>query len=173
MAALVANIFIRIGVELVGAVITQMIQESRSSKRTNTAVSSTQKQRNFSTRASPAVVKQPRAVLLVSSNITFGNDCERLINIAFQTSQTFPKMMGTVADVTAHLQKELVKLYPGQSFHIIIGENQKLGFSVDDAEHFAEVEQERYRVLIFSTKQNSGIKLDAHDANSQMLLKWQ
>ena len=57
-------------------------------------------------------------------------------------------------------------------FHIIIGENHQFGFSVDDGQYFAEIEQDRYRILIFSTKQNSATKSDTHDADSQMKLKW-
>ncbi len=116
--------------------------------------------------------KHPRAVLIVSSSINFGNDCERLVNIAFQTSQTFPTMMSTCADISQYLRKELVKQNPDEYFHIIISENHEFGFSVGDSQYYAEIEQERYRVLIFATKQNSSIKSDAHDANSQMKLKW-
>ncbi|CAF2410401.1 unnamed protein product [Rotaria sp. Silwood2] len=114
----------------------------------------------------------PRAVLIASSSIRFGNDCERLVNIAFQTSQTFPTIMGTCADVNQYLGKELRKQYPDECFHIIIGENHEFGFSVDDGQYFAEIEQNRYRVLIFATKRHSHIKLNTDDANSQMTLKW-
>ncbi|CAF0991257.1 unnamed protein product [Rotaria magnacalcarata] len=115
----------------------------------------------------------PRAVLTASSSINFGNDCERLVNIAFQTSQTFPTMMSTCADIDQYLCRELKKHYPDEYFHIIIGENHIFGFSVDDGKHFAEIEQDRYRVLIFSSKQDPNTKLDIHDANSRMVLKWQ
>jgi len=120
----------------------------------------------------PSISQHPRAVLIASSSITFGNDCERLVNIAFHTSQTFPTMMGTCADISQYLRKELAKQYPGEYFHIIISENHASGFSVDDGQYFAEIEQDRYRVLIFATKQNSNTKLYTHDANSQMILKW-
>ncbi len=116
--------------------------------------------------------KYPRAVLVASSFITFGNDCERLVNIAFQTSQTFPTMMSTCADISQYLRKELAKQYPDEYFHIIVSENHEFGFSVDDSQYYAEIQQDRYRVLIFATKQNPNIKSDTHDANSQMKLKW-
>jgi hypothetical protein len=116
--------------------------------------------------------KYPRAVLMSSSSITFGNDCERLVNIAFQTSQAFPSMMGTCADISQYLRKELAKQYPNEYFHIIIGDKHDFGFSLGDGEFFAEIEQDLYRVLIFSTKQNANIKSDNHDANSQMILQW-
>jgi hypothetical protein len=114
----------------------------------------------------------PRAVLIASSTISFGNDCERLVNIAFGTSQSFPTMMGTCADVSQYLRKELAKQYPDDYFHIIIGENHAFGVSVDDGQYFAEIEQDRYRVLIFSTKQNASTKSNTHDANSHMLFVW-
>jgi len=80
--------------------------------------------------------------------------------------------MGTYSDVSEYLRKELAKQYPNEYFHIIIGQNQKFGFSVDDGQYFAEIEQDQYRVLIFTTKQNSQTKCDTHDANSQMLFVW-
>jgi len=118
------------------------------------------------------ISQYPRAVLIASSSINFGNDCERLINIAFQTSQTFPTMMSTCSDVSQYVRKELAKHYSDEYFHIIIGENHGFGFSVNDSEYYAEIEQDRYRVLIFATKQNPDSKSDTHDANSQMILKW-
>jgi len=116
--------------------------------------------------------KYPRAVLISSSPITFGNDCERLVNIAFQTNQTFPSMMGTCADISQYLRKELSKQYPDEHFHIIMGDNHAFGFSVDDGQYYAEIEQDVYRVLIFAAKQNPNIKSDIHDANSQMIIQW-
>ena len=116
--------------------------------------------------------KYPRAVLTASSTITFGNDCERLVNIAFQTSQSFPSMMGTCADISEYIRKELAKHYPTEHFHIIIGKNGEFGFSVADSEYYAEIEQADYRVLIFASKQNPTIKSDTHDANSRMALPW-
>jgi hypothetical protein len=116
--------------------------------------------------------KYPRAILIVSSSIHFGNDCERLVNIAFQTSQTFRTMMSTCSDISQYLRKELAKQYPNEYFHIIISENHQFGFSVDDSQYYAEIEQDRYRVLIFAPKQNPNIKSDTHDVNSQMRLQW-
>ena len=127
---------------------------------------------NRSQNQQPSASQYPRAVLTVSSSITFGNACERLVNIAFQTSQSFPTMMGTCADIIQYLRKELSKQYPNEQFHIVISENRQFGFSVDDSQHYAEIEQERYRVLIFSSKQDPQIKPDNHDANSQMSLEW-
>jgi hypothetical protein len=119
-----------------------------------------------------SISQYPRAVLTSSSTITFGNDCERLVNIVFQTSQTFPTMMSNCADISQYLRKELAKQYPDEYFHIIIGENHEFGFSVDDGQYFADIQQDRYRVLIFSTMRNPCTKSDTHDANSQMILRW-
>ena len=116
--------------------------------------------------------KTPRAVLITASEMKFGNDCERLVNIAFRTSQSFPSMMGTYADVIDYMHKELAKYYVDDHFHIIIGENQKFGFSVDDSQHYAEIQQEQYQVLIFSTKQNPKTKPDTHNADSQLKFNW-
>jgi hypothetical protein len=81
-------------------------------------------------------------------------------------------MMSNCADFSQYLRKELAKQYPDEYFHIIIGENHEFGFSVDDGQYFAEIQQDRYRVLIFSTKRNPCTKSDTHDANSQMILRW-
>ena len=118
------------------------------------------------------ITPHSRAVLTSSSNMKFGNDCERLVNIAFQTSQTFPSLMGTYADITQYLQKELAKHYPDEHFHIVIGNNGDFDFSIGDGEYFAQIEQDRYRVVIFATKRDVSTKSDTHDANSQMKLLW-
>nr|ACI90377.1 hypothetical protein [Philodina roseola] len=123
---------------------------------------------------SAPVVKHNRAVLISSSAISFGNECERLVNIAFETSQTFVGMMSTFGEVSAYIRKELEKHYPDTHFHIVIGENKVFGFCVDDGEYFAEIEQERYRVLIFSSKRHPQTKCDDdhHDANSHFSFVW-
>jgi hypothetical protein len=168
MAEIVFEVVGRVAIELIGAAISGAIQSSAEQRRTKKPISSSQNTNRSSTLSG----QHPRAVLIVSSNITFGNDCERLVNIAFQTSQMFPTMMSTYADVSLYLRQELAKQYSDQYFHIIIGRNEKFGFSVDDGQYYAEIEQDRYRVLIFTTKQNSQTKFDIHDANSQMLLVW-
>jgi len=159
VAELVVNI---VSLTLQGILLVLQVKEGLSDRRQN----------KRSLRNIPPISQYPRAVLIASSSITFGNDCERLVNIAFQTSQTFPTMMSTCADIIQYLRKELAKQHPGEYFHIIISENDAFGFSVDDGQYYAEIEQERYRILIFATKQNSSAKSDNHDANSQMILKW-
>jgi hypothetical protein len=169
MDRVVGEIFGRAIVELVGLGIRAAVHSAvNGNSSRNSATSPKQPIRALH----PTPVQHARAVLTASSTITFGNDCERLVNIAFHTSQTFPTMMGTYADVSQYLRKELAKHHPNEYFHIIIGENHQFGFSVDDGQYFAEIEQDRYRILIFSTKQNSASKSDTHDANSQMLFVW-
>ena len=180
MAEIVLEIFGRVVVELVAAGISGAIRSSTAERRqgkpknqlrsTQGSIPSSLKKKPLTSQTSPAQFS--RAVLIVSSNISFGNDCERLVNIAFQTSQTFSKIMDTYADVIQYIRKELAKHYPDEYFHIIIGENEKFAFAVDDTQHYAEIKHERYNVLIFSTKVNSQTKSDSHDANSQMLLVW-
>ncbi|CAF1381254.1 unnamed protein product [Adineta steineri] len=165
MAEIVVEIFARVVLEAVAVVITGAIREGIKEHRSKKSIVSSQKQNRSPT-------KHNRAVLIVTSNITFGNDCERLVNIAFKTSQTFPNIMGKYADVHRYLCEELAKHYPNEKFHIIIGQNEKFGFSIDDGQYSAEIKQDRYNVLIFTTKQNSNTKFDTHDANSQMLFKW-
>jgi hypothetical protein len=120
----------------------------------------------------PSTAQHERAVLAEVSSTTFGNECLRLVNIVFQTSQTFPSMMGTCGDISQFLRKELFKQYPGEYFHIIIGQNKAFGFAIDDSDYFAEMEQAQYRVLIFTTKLDKKVKQETHDANSQMPLEW-
>ncbi len=172
MAEIVVEVVGRVVIELVGAIITGAINSHAQQSRSKKSTSSSQKQNRSLPVSSLSLAQHRRAVLIASSNITFGNDCERLVNIAFETSQSFPTMMGTYADVSQYLRQELAKQYPNEYFHIIIGQNKKFGFSVDDGQYFAEIEQDRYRVLIFSTKQNSHTKFDIHDANSQKLFVW-
>lgn len=124
------------------------------------------------TLAQSNVIQHERAMLVEASSSAFGDECLRLINIAFQTSQTFPSVMGTCGSISQHLRKELFKRFPSEYFHVVIGENDAFGFAIDDGDYFAEVEQEQYRVLIFTTRREGRVSLDRHDANSQMMLEW-
>ncbi|CAF1628123.1 unnamed protein product [Adineta ricciae] len=167
MAEIVGEIVVRACVEVIGAIITQAVGQLISEKRAKKkAISSATKpnQRLSANRS--------RAVLISSSNITFGNDCERLVNIAFQTSQNFPTIIRTYGDCYQYLRTELAKQYPNESFCVIIGKKQHLGIAVEDGQYFAEIQHAQYCILIFTTKQNSQSKFDIHDANSQMLFKW-
>lgn len=120
---------------------------------------------------SPAI-EHERAILVEASSSSFGSECLRLINIVFQTSQTFPSIMGTCGNISQYLRKELFKKYPEEYFHVILGQNNAFGFAIDDCDYFAEVEQEQYRVLIFTTRRERKVNLEIHDVNSQMLLEW-
>ncbi|CAF1000695.1 unnamed protein product [Adineta ricciae] len=117
-------------------------------------------------------IEHERAILVEASSSSFGSECLRLINIVFQTSQTFPSIMGTCGNISQYLRKELFKKYPDEYFHVILGQNNAFGFAIDDGDYFAEVEQEQYRVLIFTTRREQKVNLKIHDANSQMLLEW-
>ena len=154
------------GVHLAGAI------HDHSNKNRSRGQTSNAGRLNSSLDQLPPITSHSKAVLITSSTISFGNSCERLVNIAFHTSQTFPSIIATYADLSSYLRKELVKQYPDQYFHIVVGESRGFGFSVDDGEYFAEIEQERYRVVIFSTKQSDQTKSDSHDANSRMMLQW-
>ena len=118
------------------------------------------------------ILQDEPALLLDSSTAVFGNECLRLVNIAFQTSKMFPSIMATCDDISRYLQKELQQRHPKRCFHIIITENSNFGFALDDCIRFATVKQDQYQVLIFSTKSHKSIKMDTHDANNQMKLQW-
>jgi uncharacterized protein YozE (UPF0346 family) len=118
------------------------------------------------------ILRHERATLIDSCTIMFGNECTRLVNIAFHTSKMFPSMMNTYATISQYLQKELQRRHPKKHFHIIIAENDAFSFAISDYDHFADIKQEQYRVLIFSTKSHNKIKIDTHDVNNQMKLQW-
>ncbi len=172
MDRVIGEVLGRVLVELIGAGIGAAIRSYRSENGSKNSNSSARLQTRTLGPLPPPPSQHERAVLIASSTINFGNDCERLVNIAFRTSQSFPTMMGTYADVIEYLRKELAKHYPDEYFHIIIGKNHAFGFSLDDSQYYAEIEQDRYRVLIFATKQNLHSKSDTHDANSQMSFVW-
>ena len=165
MDRLIGEIFGRALVALIGAGINAAIQSNKSS-------SSVQQHSRTLDQSLLPRRQLSLAVVIASSTFTFGNDCKRLVSIAFQTSQTFPTMMVTYADASQYIRNELAKQYSNEYFHIIIGENHKFDFSIDNSQYYAKIEQDRYRVLIFSTKQNSNTKFDTHNANSQILFVW-
>lgn len=164
MAEVVAYLFGQVVIELGAMVIKGAIDSSSRSKRSPRKTSTPS--------LSTFEIQESRAVLLVSSNIQFGNACERLVNIAFQTSQSFPTLMSTYADIIQYIRTELGKQYPNVDFQIIIGPNKQFGFSVDENHYFAEIAHEKYRLLIFTTEQKPQSKLDTHDTNSRMSLNW-
>lgn len=113
-----------------------------------------------------------RAILIEASSSIFGNECLRLVNIVFQTSQTFPLIMGTYGNINQYLRRELYRKYPNEYFQMIIGENKTFGFAIDDENYFVEIEQEQYRMIIFTTRLDRKNNLTTHDSNSQMILEW-
>jgi len=119
-----------------------------------------------------SILRHERATLIDSSTIAFGNESMRLVNIVFHTSKMFPSIMGTSDRIGDYLQKELQRKHPKKHFHIIIGEDNGFSFAISHYSHFADIKQEQYRVLIFSTERNERIKMNTYDANSQMKLQW-
>ncbi|CAF1000717.1 unnamed protein product [Adineta ricciae] len=167
MAEIIGEVVGRVCLEAIGAVITQAVGQLISEKRRKKKAISSAIKLNQQLPAD-----RSRAVLISSSNMNFGNDCERLVNIAFQTSQSFPTIIRTYSDCQQYLRTELAKQYPNETFCVIIGKNQHLGIAVEDGQYFAEIQHARYSILIFTTKQNSQSKFDTHDANSQVPFKW-
>ncbi|CAF1409598.1 unnamed protein product [Adineta steineri] len=117
-------------------------------------------------------IQHERAIVVDTSSSLFGSECQRLVNIVFQTSQAFPSIMSTYGNISQYIRKELFRKYPEEYFHIIIGENNAFGFAIDDGDYFAEIEQKQYRVLIFTTKTNPKVMYRIDDINSQMKLEW-
>ncbi|CAF0794292.1 unnamed protein product [Didymodactylos carnosus] len=115
----------------------------------------------------------PRAALAASSDNEFGREVERLVNISFSTSFSFPSMMKTYLDVINFIKTELTKRYPTEEFVIIIGKHP-FNFDIDYALYMAVVKQKQYKVLVYSIKRNlsSTSKVDTHDADSGTLLVW-
>lgn len=167
MAEIIAEVVVRACLEVIGTVITQAVCQLISEKRAKRKSISSAPKHNQQLPSNHS-----RAVLISSSNITFGNDCERLVNIAFKTSQSFPSIIRTYSDCHHYPRTELAKQYPNESFCIIIGTNEHFGFAVEDGQYFAEIQHPQYHILIFTTKQNSQLKFDTHDANSQKAFKW-
>ncbi|CAF1584428.1 unnamed protein product [Didymodactylos carnosus] len=101
-------------------------------------------------------------------------EIERLVNIAFSTSQSFPSLMNNYMDVIRYLKQELLKHYTTEEFIIIIGGTNSFNFDIDYGEYMAVVQQNNYKVLVYSTKRNlsSITKTDTHDADSETLIHW-
>lgn len=156
MAELFVEVFIRIGGYIIGSAIGDSLINSRKKKQTSV----------------DSFESSQRAVLLYSSKTDFGSLCEELVNKAFEKSRTSEKKMKTCAEVTQYIQRKLEQNYRNEKFDVIIGENGQFAFAVTDAQLFAEIEQERYRVVIFNTKRGDRVKSNTHDANSQMPLLW-
>ena len=169
MDRIVGELFGRAIVELACLAIRAALQSATTSK---TGHSTTPKPKSHYKSTPIPKPHHERAILIASSNISFGNACERLVNIAFSTSQNFPNMLSTYGDIVLYVQKELAKEYPNETFHVIISQNNHFGFSVTDDQYFAQIAQERYQLLIFSTKSDPKTKSDNHDANSQTCLLW-
>jgi len=98
MDHLVGELFGRAIAGFIGLVIDAAVNAPRNENSSSNSTSSIHSQSR--TLDVPPSVRHERAVLIASSTINFGNDCERLVNIAFRTSQSFPSMMSTYADLS-------------------------------------------------------------------------
>nr|ACI90392.1 hypothetical protein [Philodina roseola] len=119
------------------------------------------------------VMRQEKATLIDSSTFIFGNMCLRLVHITLQTSQIFPSLMGSYLSVSQYLRQQLRKEYPYKDFYIIIADNDSIGFALGDGEQFAIVQQEKYRIMIFSTKKRGKNNLKMKALNGRRKLNWQ
>jgi hypothetical protein len=99
MAEVVVEIVGRVLLEFVGVIATESISSYAQQRRTKKSTSYSQKYADSKPVLTTPLVHHNRAVLIASSNITFGNACERLVNIAFETSQIFPTIMGSYGNV--------------------------------------------------------------------------
>jgi len=118
------------------------------------------------------ILRYERATLIDSSTIAFGNECIRLVNIVFHTSQMFPSMIGTCDIIIQYLREGLIKRHPSEHFQIIIGIDNDFSFAITDDGYFAEIKQEQYRVLIFSMNPHGQVKVHTSGVNNQMKLEW-
>jgi hypothetical protein len=119
-----------------------------------------------------STAQQSCAILVEASSTTYDNECLRLVNIVFQESQTFQSIIGTCGNMNQYLQKELLKKYSDEYFRSIIDQNNAaFGSAIDDGDYFAEIEHERYRVLIFTTGSNGKVNLEIHDAKNDRKIK--
>ncbi|CAF1433831.1 unnamed protein product [Didymodactylos carnosus] len=90
----------------------------------------------------------------ISNHHEFGMEIEQLVNITFSTSQSFPSLMNNYMDVIRYLKQELLKHYTTEEFIIIIGGTNSFNFDTDYGEYMAVVQQNNYKVLVYSTKRN-------------------
>ena len=118
------------------------------------------------------VLRHEHAKLIESSTVQFGNVCLRLVNIISHTSQIFPSMVGTYLSMSCYLRQELRKKYSNSDFHIIIADNDSVHFAIGDGEQFAVIQQEEYRILIFSMKRQKKIDTKTKALNGRRKLLW-
>jgi hypothetical protein len=106
-----------------------------------------------------------QVTLITTNNKNFSNACLRLINIAFQTNQIFPSIMSTYLDMCKYLSQELVGQYPRCNIHVVIVDGDRWDFSIGDASEFVVIEQDKYRVLIFSTYKSRTVRFNTFGVN--------
>ena len=94
------------------------------------------------------VLKSPRARLIDSRGEGFGSHIERLVNIAYETHQTFSNLIRTLNDLIDYLHQELNRTYPKHQFTILVGKH--FDFDRIESNLMAHVEHAGWKVLIFS-----------------------
>ncbi|UJR22302.1 hypothetical protein I4U23_025360 [Adineta vaga] len=121
---------------------------------------------------SQIVLKPPRAYVIHSQGNGFGSYIERLVNVAHETHQSFPHLIGTLQDLINYLQEELERTYSQYQFSIIAGNS----FDHDQiySQHFALIEHSGIKILIFSSvgcsyKSTTTTIDDQDDCNKSLL----
>lgn len=119
------------------------------------------------------VLRDEKAQLIESSTFIFGQMCLRLVNITLHTSQMFPSLMGTNVLISQYLRQQLRKEYPYKDFYIIIADNDTVGFALGDGEQYAVIQQEQYKIMIFSMKKTTKNKSTTKVLNGRRKLHWE
>lgn len=95
------------------------------------------------------VLKPPRARLIRSHGEGFGSHMERVINVAYETHQSFSNLMETLNDVISYLHEELDRVYPSQQFSIVVGKEFDFDLDAIDSTTFAWIEHGGLKFFIF------------------------
>ena len=118
------------------------------------------------------ILHREQAALIESNAPLFGNACRRVVSIALQTSQVFPSMMDSYLSLCRYVRKQLTDQYLQRDFHILIADSTAIDFAIDEDTYFAVIQQEQYRVLIFSTERYKPMTRRTHTTNHSMKLQW-
>jgi len=118
------------------------------------------------------VLKPPRAHIIQSKGDGFGAYVERLINVAYETHQSFPNLITTLNDLINYIREQLERSYCQYQFSIIIGKD--FDYDQMSSHHSALIEHSGIKVLIFSSigcsyKLTTTIIDDIHDDKKPLL----
>ena len=95
------------------------------------------------------VLKAQRARVLHSVGDGFGSHLERMVNVAYDTHQSFSNIIQTWRDLIDYLRKELERAYYPYQFSVVVGKH--FDFDQSSTAHLAWIELGGMRVLIFSS----------------------